>query len=180
MKAYFMDLEFMCDLDFAYEDEIIAICLLSDDDSYELTSLVRPYDEDFVVSEYCTKLTGISQEDLAAQPLFSELYEAMITNTSEDDILYVWGNVDLEAIYKASIEIAGELEFNIVDFQDEFMKYCGISFRPGLKKVYEILTDDVDIKHHDVRNDTVMLRTIYQMFNADKKAVMRKVKGRMK
>ena len=180
MNNYFMDLEFLCDEDYAYEDEIIAICILAEDDHYELTSLVRPYDEDFVVSEYCTKLTGILQDDLATQPLFSDLYEEMIKNTSEEDILYVWGNVDLEAVYKASIEIAGELEFNIVDFQEEFMQYCGISFRPGLKKVYEALTDDTELKHHDVRNDTMMLRTIYKIFNADKKAAMRRVKGRIK
>lgn len=180
MKNYFMDLEFLCDVDFAYEDDIIAICLLSEDDSYELTSLVRPYDEDFEVSEYCTTLTGISKADLIDKPLFSDLYEQMIENTSDDDILYVWGNVDLEAVYKASVEIAGELEFNIVDFQDEFMKFSGISFRPGLKKVYEILTDDMEIKHHDVRNDTLMLKEIYRLFNADKKAVMRKVKGRLR
>lgn len=180
MNNYFMDLEFLCDADFVYEDEIIAICILSEDDHYELTSLVRPYDEAFVVSEYCTALTGITQDDLESKPLFSDIYEEMIDNTSEEDILYVWGNVDLEAIYKASIEIAGELEFNIVDFQDEFMQFCGISFRPGLKKVYEALTDDTELKHHDVRNDTLMLRKIYQIFNADKKAAMRKVKGRMK
>ena len=70
-----MDLEFLCDIDFAYEDEIIAICLLADDDSYELTRLIKPYDENFVVSEYCTNLTGISHADLAAQPLFSDIYE---------------------------------------------------------------------------------------------------------
>ncbi|GAU79660.1 exonuclease domain-containing protein [Fusibacter sp. 3D3] len=180
MKAYFMDLEFLCDADFAYEEDIIAICLLSEDDSYELTRLVRPYDDAFEISEYCTTLTGITRADLELQPVFSDVYEEMINNTSDDDILYVWGNVDLEAIYKASIEIVGELEFNIVDFQEEFMKYCGISFRPGLKKVYEILTDDMEIKHHDVRNDTLMLRTIYHHFMADKKAVMRRVKGRMK
>ena len=179
MNVFFMDLEFLCDEDYAYEDEIIAICLLAEDESYELTSLVRPYGDDFEVSEYCTNLTGISKDDLVSKPLFSDLYEDMINNTSEEDILYVWGNVDLEAVYKASIEIAGELEFNIVDFQDEFMQYCEIAFRPGLKKVYEILTDDFEIKHHDVRNDTLMLKEIYKLFNTDKKAVMRKVKGRM-
>ncbi len=179
MNTFFMDLEFLCDEDFAYEDEIIAICLLAEDDHYELTSFVRPYDEAFEVSPYCTALTGITREDLLSKPCFDELYEVMIENTSEEDIIYVWGNVDLEAIYKNSIEIAGELEFNIVDFQDEFVKFCNLSFRPSLKKVYEVLTDDSELKHHDVRNDTVMLRTIYKTFHEDKKAVMRKVKGRL-
>ena len=73
MKVYFMDLEFLCDEDYAYEDEIIAICLLAEDESYELTSLVRPYGDDFEVSEYCTNLTGISKEDLVSKPLFSDL-----------------------------------------------------------------------------------------------------------
>lgn len=180
MNKYFMDLEFLCDEDFVYEDEIIAICLLAEDEHYELTSLVKPYDDAFDVSPYCTVLTGITREDLLLKPCFDELYEVMIENTSEDDIIYVWGNVDLEAIYKNSIEIAGELEFNIVDFQDEFVQFCNLSFRPGLKKVYEVLTDDFELKHHDVRNDTVMLRTIYKTFHEDKKAVMRKVKGRLK
>ena len=141
MRPFFMDLEFLCDENFAYEDEVIAICLLSEDESYELTSFVKPYAEDFEVSPYCTTLTGISKEDLIDKPYFSDLYEQMIENTQEEDVIYVWGNVDLEAVYKLSIEIAGELEFNIEDFQDEFMKYCGIAFRPGLKKVYEALTD---------------------------------------
>lgn len=175
-----MDLEFLCDVDDVYEDSVIAICLLSEDNSYELTSLVKPYDEVFDVSAYCTSLTGISQEDLLSQPFFDELYDEMLKNTSEEDIIYVWGDVDLEAVYKLSIEIAGELEFKIVDFQDEFMKYCGYSFQPGLKKVYEALTDDCEQKHHDVRSDTVMLREIYKIFNSDKKAAMRKVKGRIK
>lgn len=180
MKKFFMDLEFLCDEDFAYEDQIIAICLLSEDDQYELTSFVRPYDDSFEISPYCTLLTGITREDLLSKPYFDELYEQMIENTSEDDVIYVWGNVDLEAVYKNSIEIAGELEFNIVDFQDEFVKYGALSFRPSLKKVYEVLTDDTLLKHHDVKNDTLMLKTIYQIFNADKMAVMRKVKGRLR
>ena len=180
MKHFFMDLEFLCDEDFAYEDDVIAICLLSEDDQFELTSLVKPYDEDFQVSEYCTTLTGITQESLLDKPYFSDVYETMIENTSDEDIIYVWGNVDLEAVYKLSIEIAGELEFNIVDFQDEFMQYCALAFRPGLKKVYEALTDDTALTHHDVRNDTVMLKKIYQIFKADPKAAMRKVKGRMR
>ena len=179
MRKFFMDLEFLCDEDFVYEDEIIALCLLAEDDHYELTSFVRPYVEAFEVSPYCTSLTGITREDLLSKPYFEDLYEMMIENTNDDDVIYVWGNVDLEAIYKNSIEIAGELEFNIVDFQDEFVAFCGLSFRPSLKKVYEVLTDDSELKHHDVRNDTVMLRTIYQIFNTDKKAVMRKVKGRL-
>ena len=180
MKTYFMDLEFLCDENFAYEEDIIALCLLAEDESYELTSFVQPYDEAFEVSAYCTKLTGITREDLLDKPLFDELYEVMIENTSEEDIIYVWGNVDLEAIYKASIAIAGELEFKIEDFQDEFVKYCGLSFRPSLKKVYEALTDDHELVHHDVRNDTVMLRTIYKIFKADPKATMRTVKGRLR
>lgn len=180
MKNFFMDLEFLCDADNVYEDDITAICILSEDDTYELTSFVRPYDEDFVVSEYCTNLTGIKKEDLINQPFFDELYETMIENVGEEDIIYVWGDVDLEAVYKLSVEIAGELEFEIVDFQEEFMAFCGYKFRPGLQKVYEALTDDCNQKHHDVRSDTVMLKEIYKLFHSDKKATMRKVKGRIK
>ena len=88
--------------------------------------------------------------------------------------------MDLEAIYKASIAIAGELELGIVDFQDEFVQFCGLSFRPSLKKVYEALTDDAEMKHHDVRSDTLMLKEIYRIFNLDKKAAMRTVKGRLR
>lgn len=180
MKKFFMDLEFLCDVEEVDEESIIAICLLSEDNSYELTSFVKPYEEDFVVSRYCTELTGITQEDLIAQPYFDQLYEIMIENTDSEDIIYVWGNVDLESIYKLSIEIAGELEFKIVDFQEEFMAFCGYRFRPGLQKVYEALTNDTDQKHHDVRSDTMMLKEIYRVFNADQKSAMRKVKGRIK
>lgn len=180
MKKFFMDLEFLCDTDHVYEDDITAICILSEDDSYELTSFVRPYDEAFVVSEYCTDLTGITREGLIDQPYFDELYETMLENVGEEDIIYVWGDVDLESLYKLSIEIAGELEFKIVDFQEEFMAFCGYKFRPGLFKVYEALTNDSEQKHHDVRSDTVMLKEIYIRFQSDKKATMRKVKGKIR
>ena len=180
MKKFFMDLEFLCDSEDVYEDDIIAICILSEDDSYELTNHVRPYDEEFDVSEYCTNLTGITKEDLISQPYFDELYEKMLENVGKEDVIYVWGDVDLEAIYKLSIEIAGELEFKIVDFQEDIMALCGYKFRPGLQKVYEALTNDCDQKHHDVRSDTVMLKEIYKIYHLDKKATMRKVKGRIK
>ncbi len=175
-----MDLEFLCDQYDVYEDDIIAMCLLSEDDSYELTKYIRPYDEDFDVSEYCTKLTGITKGDLVDQPFFDEVYEMMIEHLAEEDTIYVWGDVDLEAIYKLSMEIAGELEVKIIDFQEEFMAFCGYKFRPSLQKVYEALTNDFDQTHHDVRSDTVMLKKIYEIFSLDKKSTMRKVKGKIK
>lgn len=180
MKTFFMDLEFLCDTDFVYEEDVIALCILSEDGTYEITKYIRPYDEDFQVSSYCTDLTGIKKEDLIDQPYFDEIYETLLENIGEEDIIYVWGDVDLEAIYKLCIEIAGELEFKIIDFQEEFMAYCGYKFRPGLQKVYEALTNDADQTHHDVRSDTVMLKEIYKIFQEDKKATMRKVKGKIK
>ncbi len=175
-----MDLEFLCDVEDVYEDDVIAMCILSEDDSYELTSHIRPYYEEFEVSKYCTKLTGITKEDLISQPYFDEIYETILEKIGEEDTIYVWGDVDLEAIYKLSIEIAGELEFRIVDFQEEFMAFCGYKFRPGLQKVYEALTNNCDQKHHDVRSDTVMLKEIHRIFYLDKKSSMRKVKGKIK
>ena len=179
-KSYFLDLEFLCDRDFVYEETIIALCLLSEDDAYELTSLVRPYEDVFEVSEYCTDLTGISKENLLDQPYFDELYDEILNKTDVEDIIYVWGDVDLEALYKFSLEITGELEIKIVDFQEEFMAYCGYKFRPGLKKVYQALTEDDQANHHDVKSDTLMLREIYRLFHEDKKATMRKVKGKIR
>lgn len=180
MSSFFMDLEFLCDEDFVYENDIIAICILPDDEGMELTEYIRPYDEDFEVSEYCTDLTGITKENLNDKKYFDEVYDDILELVGEDDNVYVWGNMDLEAVYKQSMEIAGQLEFNIIDFQDEFMKFCGMKFRPGLKKVYEALTGNVDIKHHDVRNDTMMLREVYRRFREDSKGVMRQTKGRMR
>lgn len=180
MKAFFMDLEFLCDQDFVYEEDVIAVCLLSEDQDFEYTKYVRPYEDDFTVSEYCTALTGITREDLADKPYFDDIYDDLLDIVGESDDVYVWGNMDLEAIYKLSMEISGQLEFNIVDFQDEFMKFCGMSYRPGLKKVYEALTGDLEIKHHDVKNDTIMLKEIYKMFQNDPKSVMRQTKGMMR
>lgn len=181
MKKYFMDLEFLCDQNEVFEDDIIAICILAEeDDTYEFHSFIHPDDDDFTVSEYCTQLTGIRQEDLEDKPYFGDLYDTLLEEIAAEDILYVWGNTDLEAVYKASVELSGELEFNIVDFQQEFMDYCGYRFRPGLKKVYQALTDDDSATHHDVRSDTKMLKDIYRIFHADKKAAMRKVKSRIK
>jgi inhibitor of KinA sporulation pathway (predicted exonuclease) len=179
MKKFFMDLEFLCDVDEVYEEDIIAICILSEDETYELTSNIRPYEDDFEVSEYCTNLTGIAKKDLVDQPYFDEIHEIMLENIGENDEIYVWGDVDLEAIYKLSIEIAGELAFKIIDFQEDVMKLCGYKFRPGLLKVYEALTNDSEQKHHDVRSDTVMLKEIYKLYHLDQKSTMRKIKGRI-
>lgn len=180
MNTFFMDLEFLCDQDAVYEDVMIAICVLSQDDSYELVSLIQPDYEDFEVSDYCTELTGIRSADLVDQPFFVDLYDELLANIGEKDEVLVWGNMDLEAIYKASMEIAGTLEFNIVDFQTEFMAYCDISFRPGLKKVYAALTGDESLVHHDVKNDTQMLKMVHRIFMADKKSAMRQVKNKLK
>jgi inhibitor of KinA sporulation pathway (predicted exonuclease) len=175
-----MDLEFLCDQYQVYEDVMIAICVLSTDDSYELVSFIQPDSDDFEVSDYCTELTGINKETLLNQPFFIDLYDELIENIAGEDEILVWGNMDLEAFYKASMEIAGELEFNIIDFQTEFMEYCDISFRPGLKKVYAALTGDESVVHHDVKNDTFMLKEIHRIFNADKKGAMRQVKNKIK
>ncbi|MCK8058458.1 MULTISPECIES: exonuclease domain-containing protein [unclassified Fusibacter] len=180
MKTFFMDLEFLCDEHDVYEDDIIAICILSEDDSYELLSFIHPEDDDYEVSDYCTDLTGISQNDLSDKPYFEDIYDQMLENIAQDDTIYVWGDTDLEAIYKASMQLADELEFNIVDFQTEFVEYCDYKFRPGLKKVYSALTDDDSAQHHDVRSDTLMLKEIYRIFHSDKKAAMRKVKSQLK
>ncbi len=180
MKTFFMDLEFLCDQHEVNEDVMIAICVLSQDDSYELVSLIRPDEEDFEVTEYCTNLTGIKKSDLLDQSYFSELYDELLETIAEEDEVLVWGNTDLEAFYKASLEIAGELEFNIIDFQTEFKDYCGMGFRPGLKKVYSALTDDEAIVHHDVKSDTFMLKEIHRIFYDDKKMAMRKVKNKLK
>jgi len=175
-----MDLEFLCDQYAVYEDVMIAICVLSEDDSYELVSFIQPDYEDFEVTEYCTELTGIDKAALIDKPFFSDLYDELIENVAAEDEILVWGNMDLEAFYKASMDIAGTLEFNIIDFQTTFMEYCNIGFRPGLKKVYAALTGDEDVVHHDVKNDTFMLKEIYRVFNADKKAAMRQVKNKLK
>lgn len=180
MKTFFMDLEFLCDEHQVYEEVMIAICVLSEDDSYELVSFIQPDYDDYDVSEYCTELTGISTEALRDQPYFSDLYDELIENIAEEDKILVWGNMDLEAIYKASMDIAGVLEFDIVDFQTEFMEFCDIRFRPGLKKVYSALTGDESVVHHDVKNDTFMLKEIYRIFNQDKKSAMRQVKNKLK
>jgi inhibitor of KinA sporulation pathway (predicted exonuclease) len=180
MKKFFMDLEFLCDAEVVYEEDIIAICILSEDDTYEFTSHVRPYDDEFDVSEYCTNLTGISKADLEDQPYFDDIHEIMLDTIGPEDEIYVWGDVDLEAIYKLSVEIAGELSFKIIDFQEDVMSLCGYKFRPGLQKVYEALTGDCDQKHHDVRSDTIMLKEIYKLYHEDQKATMRKIKGRIK
>lgn len=180
MKTFFMDLEFLCDQHEVYEDVMIAICVLSQDDSYELVSFIQPDYEDYEVSPYCTDLTGIDKAALVDKPFFDELYDELLGNVAAEDEILVWGNVDLEAFYKASMEIAGTLEFNIRDFQTEFMEYCGISFRPGLKKVYTALTDDEEVVHHDVKHDTLMLKEIHRIFHEDKKSAMRQVKNRLK
>ncbi len=181
MNTFFMDLEFLCDQHQVFEDQIIAICVLSDtDETFEIFSYVRPTPDAFLVSNYCTTLTGITQAQLEDQPTFDDLYDHLLEAIAADDVIYVWGNTDLEAIYKASLELSDELEFTIVDFQQEFIDFCGYRFRPGLKKVYEALTDDTSTLHHDVRSDTNMLREIFRIFHADKKAAMRKVKSRIK
>jgi inhibitor of KinA sporulation pathway (predicted exonuclease) len=180
MSKFFMDLEFLCDQEVVFEDDVIALCLLSEDDAYELTSLIRPYYDEFDVSEYCTNLTGIRKEDLESQPYFDEVYESMLEKVKKEDTIYVWGDVDLEAVYKLSLEIAGELEFRIVDFQEDVMALCNYKFRPGLQKVYQALTGDDDQRHHDVKSDTLMLKEIYRIYHLDEKATMRKIKGKIK
>lgn len=180
MKTFFMDLEFLCDQYQVYEDQIIALCLLSEeDDQYTYLTYVRPDSDDFEVSNYCTNLTGIQQSDLLDKPYFEAVYDDLLAEVAQEDTIYVWGDTDLEAIYKASIEISGELEFNIVDFQQIFIDFCGYRFRPSLKKVYQALTDDDSLHHHDVQSDTMMLKTIYRIFHEDKKSAMRKVKSRI-
>jgi inhibitor of KinA sporulation pathway (predicted exonuclease) len=180
MKTYFMDLEFLCDENCVYEDDIIAISILCEDESFELTSLICPDSDDFKVSDYCTELTGIQHHDLIDQPYFADIYDDLLTHVFPEDEILVWGNTDLEAIYKASLALSDQLEFKIVDFQETFKDYCNLNFRPGLKKVYEAITQDHEIVHHDVRNDTLMLMEIYKQFTKDPKATMRAVKNKIK
>lgn len=66
--------------------------------SQKFRGIIKPQRD--LVSEYCTKLTGIKQEDLEGAPAFPFVYEKFMEWSGKNPYFIGWGQYDYDALKK--------------------------------------------------------------------------------
>ncbi len=132
----------------------------------EFSRFVRPIVEP-LLSEFCTKLTGITQKDVEHAPMFPEVFGEFLTWLGDGAItLCTWGNYDIRQLKidcrRYGVLFPYRLE-NYLNLKKMFAAAHGI--KPcGMKRALQILNIQLDGRHHraidDVRNIAKVAATI--------------------
>ena len=165
-KVYFIDLECLCEEKSIDRNSIIAISIVSLDDTVERTQLLKPW-KNFKVSKFCTELTGITQEQLENSPLLEEVYSELFSGIDgEEHTIYAWGK-DEKTLANVTFMKKTSTKLNVVDFQKIVQDYCDLAQRPGLDMTMTMLKGKHGFINHSVLDDTLMLREVYKAFKTD-------------
>ncbi len=167
--------------------EIIEICAIAVDSSFEITNefseLIKPALEP-VLSEFCIKLTGISQQDIDNSRSFNEVFRSFddwianqkYSNPKNEDKsikLIAWGNYDQILLRKNLFmnNYTGEVgkyykRFN--NLQAKFQKFMHISEgNCKLSKALSSIGETFEGKEHrgldDAKNMLKVYKYLYSM-----------------
>lgn len=152
-----------------YVEEIISVGVVREDGK-TFYSLVNP--KDGAVTDYITKLTGLTKEKLKDAPNSEEVFEKLydwIFNKLEDNYpdFYVWGRQDVEYIrhtfkrtnsLKARF-ILGYMCGSIRDFSRKICKRLKVD-DIGLAKFHSCLNNHNNLHNHNSLDDAIMLYDI--------------------
>lgn len=162
--------------------EIISVGFVVCDDAYHIkdsySSLVKPI-RNAIITDYCEKLTGITQEDVnhgkGCNDVFGDIRE--ICERYSVDYIFAFGNVDKFVIivsarwYKKKKEKSDDLfaiAEKILDVRPTILR--GINCKddrktPGLCRIAEGLGIQMIGEHHNALNDAVLLYEVCKKLN---------------
>jgi inhibitor of KinA sporulation pathway (predicted exonuclease) len=118
------------------------------------------------LTDFCTKLTSISQADIMNVPQFPEvvsLFKQWI-DSFPNHIFCSWGNYDKTqflqdcAFHQVPYPFAGEHR----NIKEEFSQYLGVSKRFGMAEALKYLGMELQGKHHRGIDDARNIAAIYQ------------------
>ena len=161
---YFIDFEAS-----QFAEEIISVgCVAENGRSFY--SLVRPK-KPKKVTEFITKLTGITREELVTAPgadeVFAKLYDWL--DKSEAVKFYCYGDCDrrfalntIASVTDFRAQMALSLIIaNIVDFSSELRKHFKMKRSIGLAKAVSYYRGEDVVQRHNSLDDAVYLREVF-------------------
>ena len=130
----------------------------------EFQSLIRPI-RHRVISDFCTKLTGIKQSELDKSEPFQKIFKDFLNWLPSDDelLLVTWGSYDLVQInIDCSFhQLTPFSPSNTLNLKQVYRKACKLKKAVGLKKAMEISFGAYTGSHHraldDARNTAKLL-----------------------
>lgn len=169
-RALYLDLELTCwdgQAPEGMEPEIIQVGIVEAD----LTTLsitrragyyVRPVRS--TVSEYCTKLTGITQEQVRkhGRPFTEVLNSLTKTFGPRTKLCYAWGN-DEAAIAEACLETSTLSPFHMIDFGLQFCIEYGLKESMSLTNALKYIGRASDGRAHDAVIDAMNTSALHLM-----------------
>lgn len=177
MVHVFVDLE-MCGADRNRKNreetwcqEIIEIGAVKLDDSGEELDQFRLYVKPELgeISEYYSNFTGISNEMVAAAPIFCDALGRFLDWCGDEAKIYSWSPSDLIQIQReAEKKVITEpridaLEERWIDFQKEFGKLLGIGKKVSLKDAVNAIGAEFEGQQHDAFWDARNTAEIYRL-----------------
>ena len=164
LMEYFIDFEAS-----QFAEEIISVGCV-DENGRSFYSLVRPQ-KPKKVTEFITKLTGITRAEAVAAPTADEVFAGFFEwlDKSESVRFYCYGDcdrrfalnticsvVDFRAQTALSLIIA-----NIIDFSVELRRHFKMKRSVGLAKVVSYYRREVVVQQHNSLDDEVCLRDVF-------------------
>lgn len=151
------------------EQEVIEIGALSidmyGDKNGEFKRLVRPVANPNL-SHYCTKLTGITQDDVNTARSFGQVgqqFEDWIYDIDEEYLLCSWGDKDLEFLQSDCRRHKLDTDWleHYIDLKAQYHKIKRIQRKKGLKRVLQAEGFEFEGSHHRAFDDALNLSNIF-------------------
>lgn len=138
----------------------------------QFKTLVRPPKGD-TVSNFITKLTGITNEMLAAAPsadeAFINLFNFIATNGDDKaPEYYCYGENDVDFLRHTmahmtdtyAYTLAQAMSANLIDYSKDVKTFFVSPHRIALRKVYNLIKEEETEQHHDALEDAMMLAEV--------------------
>jgi len=131
----------------------------------DFQQFVRPV-QNPSLSHYCTKLTGITQDDVADAAPFDRVVETFIRWIDVDSMDYTlcsWGDKDLELLENdcSSFGIDQDWLKPYIDLKEQYHQIKGLQRKRGLKNTLTRENLEFEGAHHRALDDAINLFALY-------------------
>ena len=150
--------------------EIIEIGAVLLDENYnyieEFTQFVKPFDNP-ILTEYCTDLTSITQEDVDNAPMLREVIDILEKwmISSKDVIFCSWGYFDKEQLFdECNLNLINyPFDHNHINIKEYFSRIMHRKKRTGLQKALRICGIRFEGTPHRAVFDAKMTAKVFKM-----------------
>ncbi|BAY61600.1 exonuclease RNase T and DNA polymerase III [Calothrix brevissima NIES-22] len=124
------------------------------------------------LTNFCTTLTSIQQQDIAQAPKFTEAIEKLQAwlKLFPDYIFCSWGNYDKNQFLQDCKyhKIPYPFSSEHINIKEKFSEYLGVSKRFGMAQALEHLGLELQGTHHRGIDDARNIAVIYRYMNLNK------------